>query len=155
MVSKKRRTAVCDSGTGTSIAVWGMWLPPVWLAFEPQPIMHVLAKVPWFVMRRNPLKSSGSYAYHQLQHRNFLNSGHRVLLCFFVWFSKPTATLPYIALTGQFFHRICNVFPVRYVICYHIGIVFGFFFDPEDGGGIFLRNVSLLPTDYTALYPRR
>jgi hypothetical protein len=28
-------------------------------------------------------------------------------------------------------------------------------FDPEDGGDIFLRNVCLNSTDYTALYPRR
>jgi hypothetical protein len=30
-----------------------------------------------------------------------------------------------------------------------------FFFDPEDGGDVFLRNVSWHSTDYTALYPRR
>jgi hypothetical protein len=28
-------------------------------------------------------------------------------------------------------------------------------FDPEEGSDIFIRNVSLLSTDYTALYPRR
>jgi hypothetical protein len=27
--------------------------------------------------------------------------------------------------------------------------------DPEDGGDMFLRNVCLLSTDYTAFYPRR
>jgi hypothetical protein len=31
----------------------------------------------------------------------------------------------------------------------------GLFFDPEDGGNIFLRNVGRLATDYTALYARR
>jgi hypothetical protein len=31
----------------------------------------------------------------------------------------------------------------------------GLFFDPEDGGEMFLRNVGRLSTDYTALYPRR
>jgi hypothetical protein len=30
-----------------------------------------------------------------------------------------------------------------------------YFFDPEDGGGMFLRNVGLLSTDYTALCSRR
>jgi hypothetical protein len=30
----------------------------------------------------------------------------------------------------------------------------GLFFDPEDGGDIFLRNVGEISTDYTALYPR-
>jgi hypothetical protein len=31
----------------------------------------------------------------------------------------------------------------------------GIFINPEDGGDIFLRNVCLLSTDYTASYPRR
>jgi hypothetical protein len=31
----------------------------------------------------------------------------------------------------------------------------GLFFDPEDGGDMFLRNINWLSTDYTALYPRR
>jgi hypothetical protein len=31
----------------------------------------------------------------------------------------------------------------------------GLFFDPEDGGDMFLRNVGWLSTDYTVLYPRR
>jgi hypothetical protein len=30
-----------------------------------------------------------------------------------------------------------------------------YFFDPEDGGDMFLRNVGWHPTDYTVLYPRR
>jgi hypothetical protein len=29
------------------------------------------------------------------------------------------------------------------------------FFDPEDGGDTFLRNVGCNSTDYTASYPRR
>jgi hypothetical protein len=29
------------------------------------------------------------------------------------------------------------------------------FFDPEDGGDMFLRNVDCNSTDYTASYPRR
>jgi hypothetical protein len=28
----------------------------------------------------------------------------------------------------------------------------GLFFDPEDGGNMFFRNVCLFSTDYTALY---
>jgi hypothetical protein len=31
----------------------------------------------------------------------------------------------------------------------------GLFFDREDGGDMFFRNVGWLSTDYTALYPRR
>jgi hypothetical protein len=31
-----------------------------------------------------------------------------------------------------------------------VGIFFGFFFDHEDGGDVFLRNFSCLSTDYTA-----
>jgi hypothetical protein len=35
------------------------------------------------------------------------------------------------------------------------GFLLGSFFDPDDGGDMFLQNVDLLSTDYTALYPRR
>jgi hypothetical protein len=31
----------------------------------------------------------------------------------------------------------------------------GLFFDPEDGGDMFLRNVGCNSTDYTVSYPRR
>jgi hypothetical protein len=31
----------------------------------------------------------------------------------------------------------------------------GLFFNHEDGGDIFLRNIYLPSTDYTVLYPRR
>jgi hypothetical protein len=33
--------------------------------------------------------------------------------------------------------------------------LFCLFFDPEDGGDVFLRNVEWISTDYTALYRRR
>jgi hypothetical protein len=41
--------------------------------------------------------------------------------------------------------------------CYllHASLLLGLFFDLEDGGDIFLRNVSWLSMDYMALYPRR
>jgi hypothetical protein len=35
------------------------------------------------------------------------------------------------------------------------GFLLGLFFDPDVGGDMFLRNVGWLPTDYTALCPRR
>jgi hypothetical protein len=35
------------------------------------------------------------------------------------------------------------------------GFLLGLFFDPEDGGYIFLRNIGCHLADYTALYPRR
>jgi hypothetical protein len=34
-------------------------------------------------------------------------------------------------------------------------ILLDLFFDPESGGGMSLRNIGWLSTDYTALYPRR
>jgi hypothetical protein len=37
----------------------------------------------------------------------------------------------------------------------HAGFSLSLFFDPEDGGDIFLRNVGGHSTDYTAYYPRR
>jgi hypothetical protein len=39
--------------------------------------------------------------------------------------------------------------------CFHAGFLLCLFFDPEDGGDMFLRNAGWLSTDYTALYPRR
>jgi hypothetical protein len=36
---------------------------------------------------------------------------------------------------------------------FHAGFLLGFFFDPEDEGDKFLRNVRSHSTDYTALYP--
>jgi hypothetical protein len=39
--------------------------------------------------------------------------------------------------------------------CFHASFFPGLFFDPEDGGDMFLRNVGLLATDCKALYPRR
>jgi hypothetical protein len=39
--------------------------------------------------------------------------------------------------------------------CFHTGFLLGLFFNHEDGGDIFLQNISWLSIDYTALYPRR
>jgi hypothetical protein len=36
-------------------------------------------------------------------------------------------------------------------ICFHANFMRGLRFDPEDGGDVFLWNVSWLLTDYTAL----
>jgi hypothetical protein len=33
--------------------------------------------------------------------------------------------------------------------------ILGSLFNPEDGGGMFLPNVTLVSLDYMALYPRR
>jgi hypothetical protein len=35
------------------------------------------------------------------------------------------------------------------------GVMLGLFFHHEDGGDIFLKNVGLLPKNYTVLHPRR
>jgi hypothetical protein len=39
--------------------------------------------------------------------------------------------------------------------CFHAGILLGLFFNLEDGGNIFLRNVGWLSMGYMALYLRR
>jgi hypothetical protein len=42
-------------------------------------------------------------------------------------------------------------------VCYllHVGFLLGLFFDPEDGGNMFLRNIGWLSADSVELYPRR
>jgi hypothetical protein len=42
-----------------------------------------------------------------------------------------------------------------FAICFHAGFLLGLFFDPEEGGDMFLRNVGGFSTEYTALYHRR
>jgi hypothetical protein len=37
---------------------------------------------------------------------------------------------------------------------FHAGSMLFLFFDPEDGGDMFLQNVGCLSTDYATLYPR-
>jgi hypothetical protein len=44
-----------------------------------------------------------------------------------------------------------NKFPA----CFHAGFLLGLFFNPEDGGDMFLWNVNWLSVDCMALYPRR
>jgi hypothetical protein len=39
--------------------------------------------------------------------------------------------------------------------CFQTGISLGLFFDSKDEGDMFLRNVYLISSDYTTLYPRR
>jgi acyl-CoA thioesterase len=41
--------------------------------------------------------------------------------------------------------------------CYllYAGLLLGLFFDPEEGGYMFVRNIGSLSMDYTALYFRR
>jgi hypothetical protein len=43
---------------------------------------------------------------------------------------------------------------MKQVFGFHAGFLLGLFFNPEDGGNIFLQNVGGLSTDYTALYTR-
>jgi hypothetical protein len=51
--------------------------------------------------------------------------------------------------------RILGSYQAVLATCFRAGSLLGLFLNPEDGGDMFLRNVSRLSTDYTALYPRR
>jgi hypothetical protein len=67
--------------------------------------------------------------------------------------STPLEVDRHFGATCRFHHegrRICSA-------CYqiHYSFFLGLFFDTEDGGDLFLRNVGWLSTDYTALFPRR
>jgi hypothetical protein len=46
---------------------------------------------------------------------------------------------------------------MKHEACYllHAGFLLGPFFEPEDGSGIFLRNIDCFSTDYMALYSRK
>jgi hypothetical protein len=50
----------------------------------------------------------------------------------------------------QDFYRLAYI--TLLAISYNADFLLGFSFDPEDGGGIFVRNIGWLSTDYTALY---
>jgi hypothetical protein len=39
--------------------------------------------------------------------------------------------------------------------CFYTGFLLGLFFDSENGGDMFLRNIGWLSAGYMALYPRR
>jgi hypothetical protein len=41
-----------------------------------------------------------------------------------------------------------------FTTCFHAGFLLGLFFDPVDGGDMFLQNVGRFPTDNIALYTR-
>jgi hypothetical protein len=40
------------------------------------------------------------------------------------------------------------------ITCFYAGVLFGLFFDPENEGDMFFRNVGWLAAGYVALYPR-
>jgi hypothetical protein len=51
--------------------------------------------------------------------------------------------------------RLCFPHSLQANIMLHPGYLLGLFFDPEDGGDMFLLNVCWLLVDYAALCPRR
>jgi hypothetical protein len=63
-----------------------------------------------------------------------------------------TVHLPITSLERWFY---ANILPKMLDTCFHAGLLLCLFFDPEDGGDMFLRIVGWLSTDYTTLYPKR
>jgi hypothetical protein len=57
--------------------------------------------------------------------------------------------------TSVDFQRITRRYIPLFAIWFRSGFLLDLFFDPEDGGDMFLRNVGWLSTDYMALYTRR
>jgi hypothetical protein len=45
----------------------------------------------------------------------------------------------------------CSPLKAELSTCFQAGFLLGLFFDPEDGGDMFPRNVNLLSSDSTAL----
>jgi hypothetical protein len=60
--------------------------------------------------------------------------------------SLPNPGSPYILVFRLTRHSTCHLLARWFA---------GLFFDPEDGGAMFLRNVGCYTTDYMASYPRR
>jgi hypothetical protein len=48
--------------------------------------------------------------------------------------------------------QVTNTISARHLL--PAGFFIGYFFDPEDEGDIYLRNVGCFATDYTGVYPR-
>lgn len=75
-------------------------------------------------------------------------------------FSKEIKYVVFVVLTGKFcFLWYIAVYSVGsralFSTCFSRPLLDRLILDPEDGGDLFFRNVSLLPTDCTVLYPTR
>jgi hypothetical protein len=93
--------------------------------------------------------------------RDMLTKCAIMLFCvkYLAWFGLLTAVVMKSSVLGM---PPCSPLKVsRYfggtshATCFYSGFLLMLFFDPEDGGDIFLLNVGWLSTDYTVLYPTR
>jgi hypothetical protein len=65
-------------------------------------------------------------------------------------------SLTAVVMKSIFFWDIMSSRPLALLDpCFHIGFLLGLFFDSEDGGSMFLRNVGWISTDHMALCLRR
>jgi hypothetical protein len=60
---------------------------------------------------------------------------------------RPGTFVPYLTFLRCRDHSACCLFRPHFLPCV--------FFDPENGGYMFLQNFGSLSTDYTVLYPRK
>jgi hypothetical protein len=84
-----------------------------------------------------------------------LYDGSEVLLLVTVKSSILWYTTPYCPVKFyRHFKGLCRKQIAAYCML-HAGLLLGLLFDPEDGGDMFLRNVSWLSPGYKTFYPRK
>jgi hypothetical protein len=105
-----------------------------------------------------PTSSDPCWCFTSLPYLCFASGWH--VITSLIWSSITDLSVGCeVFATRLLFHSECSTRKQNFsqLVCYllHAGFLLGLFFDREDEGDMFHRNVGWLSTDYTALYPRR